>query len=99
MMLKPARSIHVKLCRSWVPAVCHRRPRSSAVFMDAFSAENKLLKKASLDEMKKAQPSAFWDKLRNPALSFGLGWDITGLPRYDAAGVQILGKSGGTGNY
>jgi hypothetical protein len=67
--------------------------------MDAFSAENKLLKKASLDEMKKAQPSAFWDKLRNPALSFGLGWDITGLPRYDAAGVQILGKSGGTGNY
>jgi len=68
-------------------------------FMDAFSAENKLLKKASLDEMKKAQPSEFWGKLRNPGFSFGLGWDITGLPRYDAAGLQILGKSGGTGNY
>jgi len=68
-------------------------------FMDAFSAENKLLKKASLDEMKKAQPSDFWGKLRNPGFSFGLGWDITGLPRYDAAGLQILGKSGGTGNY
>jgi len=29
-------------------------------FVDAFSAENKLLKKTSLAEMKKAQPSAFW---------------------------------------
>jgi CubicO group peptidase (beta-lactamase class C family) len=68
-------------------------------FVDVFSTENKLLKKTSLDEMKKAQPSAFWGKLRNPTISFGLGWDLTGLPRYDAAGVQILGKSGGTGNY
>ncbi|MCX5813608.1 MAG: serine hydrolase [Proteobacteria bacterium] len=68
-------------------------------FVDTFSAENKLLKKSSLDEMKKAQPSAFWGKLRNPEISVGLGWDLTGLPRYDAAGVQILGKSGGTGNY
>src|SRR3990167_1276380 len=24
---------------------------------------------------------------------------MTGLPRHDAAGLQILGKSGGTGNY
>ena len=68
-------------------------------FVDAFSAENQLLKKASLAEMKKAQPSAFWGKLRNPTISFGLGWDLTGLPRYDAAGVQIFGKTGGTGNY
>jgi len=68
-------------------------------FMDTFSAKGRLLKKASLAEMKKAQPSAFSGKLRNPAFTFGLGWDITGLPRYDASGVQILGKSGGTGNY
>ena len=68
-------------------------------FVDAFSAESQLLKKASLAEMKKAQPSAFRGKLRNPTFSFGLGWDLTGLPRYDAAGVQVLGKSGGTGNY
>ncbi|OPY77013.1 MAG: D-alanyl-D-alanine carboxypeptidase precursor [Syntrophorhabdus sp. PtaU1.Bin058] len=68
-------------------------------FMDAFSAKGKLLKKASLAEMRKAQPSAFWGKLRNPTFSFGLGWDMTGLPRYDKAGIQILGKSGGTGNY
>jgi len=68
-------------------------------FVDAFSVEGKLLKKASLAEMKKAQPSAFAGKLRNPGFSFGLGWDMTGLPQYDSAGVQILGKSGGTGNY
>ncbi len=68
-------------------------------FVDAFSTGGKLLKKASLDEMKKAQPSAFKGKLKNPDISYGLGWDLTGLPRYDAAGVQILGKSGGTGNY
>jgi len=68
-------------------------------FVDTFSAKNKILKRASLLEMKKAQPSAFWGKLRNPEFSYGLGWDLTGLPRYDAAGLQILGKSGGTGNY
>lgn len=68
-------------------------------FMDIFSAGNKSLKRTSLDEMRKAQPPAFWGKLRNPEISFGLGWDFTGLPRYDAARVQVLGKSGGTGNY
>jgi CubicO group peptidase (beta-lactamase class C family) len=68
-------------------------------FVDVFSRENKLFKKASLAEMKKAQPSAFAGKLRNPSLSFGLGWDMTGFPQYDAAGIQVLGKSGGTGNY
>ena len=68
-------------------------------FVDAFSAENKLLEKASLHEMRKAQPTAFRGGLRNPTVSMGLGWDFIGLPRYDAAGVQILGKSGGTGNY
>lgn len=68
-------------------------------FMEAFSQGSRLLKTASLAEMRKAQPSAFRGKLRNPEISYGLGWDMTGLPRYDAAGVQILGKSGGTGNY
>ncbi|OPY88979.1 MAG: Penicillin-binding protein 4* [Syntrophaceae bacterium PtaU1.Bin231] len=68
-------------------------------FADAFSAESRLLKKASLAEMRKAQPSAFRGKLRNPTMSFGLGWDMTGLPKYDAAGIQVLAKTGGTGNY
>jgi len=68
-------------------------------FMDAFSAKGKLLKKGSVAEMRKEQPSAFRGKLKNPTFSFGLGWDMTGLPRYDKAGIQVLGKSGGTGNY
>ncbi|KAF0159835.1 MAG: beta-lactamase [Syntrophaceae bacterium] len=69
------------------------------LFADTFSAAGKLLKKDSLAEMRKAQPSTFRGKLRNPEVSIGLGWDMTGLPRYDAAGIQLLGKSGGTGNY
>jgi len=68
-------------------------------FAEAFSPAGNLLKKASLAEMKKAQPSAFQGRLRNPTFSFGLGWDLTGLPRYDQVGIQVLGKSGGTGNY
>ena len=68
-------------------------------FAEAFSPEGRLLTKASLAEMRKAQPSAFEGKLKSPSLSIGLGWDFVGLPRYDAAGVQVLGKTGGTGNY
>lgn len=68
-------------------------------FADTFSTANKLFKKDSLAEMRKAQPSAFQDKLRNPMFSGGLGWDLTGLPRYDAAGIRLLGKGGRTGDY
>ncbi|MDA8088336.1 MAG: serine hydrolase [Nitrospiraceae bacterium] len=71
----------------------------SRFFVEAFAPDSKLFKPASLQEMKKNQPSAFWGKLRSPAMSCGLGWDMTSLPRYDAAGIQVLGKSGGTGNY
>lgn len=69
------------------------------LFMDAFSAEMRLFQKTSFGEMRKAQPPASGGRLRNPGLNFGLGWDLTGLPRYDAAGISVLGKSGGTGNY
>ncbi len=70
-----------------------------ARFAEAVSAGNRLLKKESAAEMKKAQISGFPLKLRSPKPSFGLGWDMTGIPRYDAAGIQVLGKSGGTGYY
>lgn len=70
-----------------------------ALFADSFAADNALLKKASLAEMKKAQQPAFSGKLRNGTFTFGLGWDLTSFPRYEAAGIQVLGKSGGTGNY
>lgn len=69
------------------------------LFADTFSEQNKIFSEKSLNEMKKPQPSAFWGKLRHPEFSFGLGWDLTFLPRYESAGIQIFGKSGGTGNY
>jgi CubicO group peptidase (beta-lactamase class C family) len=69
-------------------------------FADTFSEKGKqILSKSSLDEMKKAQPSAFTGKLKQPSMSFGLGWDMTELPAYQSQGIKVLGKSGGTGNY
>ncbi len=68
-------------------------------FTDSFSAKGKLLKRSSLAEMRSAQPPASARALRSPSFSYGLGWDMTGFPRYDAAGIQVLGKSGGTANY
>lgn len=68
-------------------------------FAEVFSPESQLLKKASLAEMSKAQPSAFQGKLRHLSDTYGLGWDLAGLPRYEAAGIRILAKSGNSGNY
>ncbi|MDD5702027.1 MAG: serine hydrolase [Dehalococcoidales bacterium] len=69
-------------------------------FMDTFSGEGKqIFSKSSLEEMKKGQPALFAGKLRSPDMPYGLGWDMTDLPRYQARGIQVLGKSGGTGNY
>jgi CubicO group peptidase (beta-lactamase class C family) len=68
-------------------------------FADAFAEPNKLLKKASLDEIKKVQPSLFKQQCPECEGTFGLGWDVTSLPKYSRAGIQVFGKSGGTGNY
>jgi len=69
-------------------------------FADTFSEKGKqILSKSSLEEMKKAQPSSFTGKLKEPSMSFGLGWDMTELPAYQSKGIQVLGKSGGTGDY
>jgi len=69
-------------------------------FVDTFSGNGKqILSGSSLEEMKKGQPALFAGKLRSPDMSFGLGWDMTDLPRYQARGIQVLGKSGGSGNY
>jgi len=68
-------------------------------FLDTFSANNRLFSKTSLEEIKKPQPSSFHGRLRAPDMALGLGWDMTELPRYKTAGLQVLGKSGGTGNY
>lgn len=69
-------------------------------FMDSFSGQGKqILSRASLEEMKKRQPCLFDGKLRHADMPYGLGWDMTELPRHRAKGLQVLGKSGGTGNY
>ena len=69
-------------------------------FMEAFAPESKLLTKQSLAEMRKAQPSSLQRQLKKQDMTiFGLGWDMTNLPRYSAAGIQVLSKGGGTGNY
>ena len=69
-------------------------------FMDTFSGNGKqIFSGSSLEEMKKGQPSQFAGKLRNADMSYGLGWDMTDLPKYRAKGIQVLGKSGGSGNY
>ena len=69
-------------------------------FVDSFSGHGRqILSSRALAEMHKNQPSAFWGKLPGPTISLGLGWDFTSLPNFAAAGVNVLGKSGGTGNY
>jgi CubicO group peptidase (beta-lactamase class C family) len=68
-------------------------------FADAFAEPNKLLKKASLDEMKKAQPSLFKQQCSECEGTYGLGWDYISLPKYNNVGIQVIGKSGNTDNY
>ncbi len=70
------------------------------MFFDSFSGRGpQILSARSLSEIKAAQPSAFLAKLRNPGITYGLGWDLTSLPQYSKQGITVLGKSGGTGNY
>lgn len=69
-------------------------------FQDSFSGSGpQILSPASLAEMRKEQPTPFTGRLRHSALAFGLGWDMTDLPNYRAQGIQVMGKSGGTGRY
>ena len=69
-------------------------------FADSFSVGGKqLLTAASLAEIRKNQPAQFWGKLPRPMISYGLGWDFTELPDYQAQNLNVLGKSGGTYQY
>jgi CubicO group peptidase (beta-lactamase class C family) len=68
-------------------------------FADAFSEPNKLLKKDSLNEIKKAQPSLFKQQCPECEGTYGLGWDYTSIPKYSKAGIQVFSKDGTTGNY
>jgi len=69
-------------------------------FEDSFSGSGtQIFSSSALAEMRKGQPSAFLGKLKHGEVAFGLGWDMTDLPTYRAQGIQVLGKSGGTGRY
>ncbi len=58
-----------------------------------------ILSDSALEEMKKAQPPNAADILGDAGVAYGLGWDLTSLPRYKLQGIQVLGKSGATPNY
>lgn len=69
-------------------------------FGDMFSGSGpQILSPSSLAEMKKVQPSAFYTKLQGPQAAYGLGWDFTSIPVYEAQGIKVLGKSGGTQDF
>jgi len=60
------------------------------MFFDSFSGRGpQILSARSLSEIKAAQPSAFLAKLRNPGITYGLGWDFTSLPQYSKKGITV----------
>jgi CubicO group peptidase (beta-lactamase class C family) len=70
-------------------------------FGDSFAPQSKhILSDASLAEMKKAQQSAFSQYVSgDPFLPFGLSWDVTSIPEFQAQGIQTLAKGGDTSCY
>ena len=75
-----------------------RGERDHPVFADSFSGQGKqILTPRSRKEILSPQLPAFNNKLRNPGISYGLGWDFAGLPEFSKQGLFLLGKSGGTG--
>jgi len=70
------------------------------LFADCFSDEgNRLFSDPALGELRKYQPASLDFNLRNPVMSYGLGWDYTSMPEYEKEGIQVLGKSGESLNY
>jgi len=68
-------------------------------FADSLVVSNKLLKKESLDEMNKPQPSILTKKLGENVSTFGLGWDSVNIPKYGSAVPVVLTKGGNTDGY
>jgi CubicO group peptidase (beta-lactamase class C family) len=69
-------------------------------FADSFSTDGyHILSPAAMVEMRKVQRSEFSGKLRNSDPGYGLGWDFAEIPALKAKGIDVLGKSGGTGEY
>jgi CubicO group peptidase (beta-lactamase class C family) len=69
-------------------------------FVSSFSPYGKhILSDASIKEILRTQPTLFSDKLRGPQICSEFGWDYSSLPDYEAKGIQVLAKSGGTAAY
>jgi CubicO group peptidase (beta-lactamase class C family) len=75
------------------------------IFADSFSTGGqKVLSKASIAEMTKAQPSEFSKTAQktiglNPEMSYGLGLDLTDIPSFKEQGIKVIGKGGDTDDY
>lgn len=66
-------------------------------FADSFSTGGRhILSPSAIAEMNKPQPAWFSGKLRQPSTDNGLGWDITGISRFKAQGIKVVGKAGDT---
>jgi hypothetical protein len=69
-------------------------------FGDSFcKGGKKILSQSSIDEILKSQPTPFTAGLRGPSILESFGWDYSSLPAYEANGMKVYSKGGGTGAY
>lgn len=66
-------------------------------FGDSFSLKGKrILSDASIREILKIQPTGLYDRLKGMQIMNAFGWDYSDLPDYQAMGLQVVSKNGGT---
>jgi hypothetical protein len=69
-------------------------------FGNSFTSGGKhLLSETSIKEILKAQPTRFFDKLKNIQMLNAFGWDYSDLIDYREKGIQVVGKGGNTAFY
>jgi len=74
-------------------------------FIDSFSKGGKhILSDNSIAEMTKGQPSqwaqqALKETGTNPEMTYGLGFDLTSVPKYQAKGLKVIAKGGDSDDY
>ena len=69
-------------------------------FGNSFTSGGKhLLSETSIKEILKAQPTRFFDKLKNTQMLNAFGWEYSNLVDYREKGIQVVGKGGNTAFY
>ena len=69
-------------------------------FADSFCpGGKKILSQSSVEEILKSQPTPFSAGMRGPVIMDSFGWDYSSLPAYEANGMRVYSKGGGTGAY